>query len=111
MVREELDRASCFFAVSKPQDLLSHEDDQLCWASISLYSHQESLTDFPASHHGSLLGIQRFLAGRNVKELNKTIRLFNGHLSQFSVFVKDVEQIPLGNSFGGKVAWKEGHKS
>lgn len=52
---------------------------------------QKSLTDLPASHYSTLFRIQRFLASRRIKELNKPICLFDGHLRQFAVFVEDVE--------------------
>jgi len=43
------------------------------------------------------------MASASFEELYEPIGLFDRDLSQFTVFVKKMEHVSLGNSFGGKV--------
>lgn len=72
--------------------------------TISQIILDKPLTDFPASHYCPLLRIESFLAGPRLKKLDETICLLDRHLGQLAVFVKDVEQISLRNSFSWKIA-------
>jgi len=94
-VQAELGRVSCFSVVSKFRGLINATllayrrfISPLKRKKKSFRYCRKSLTDLSSSHHCPLLRIQGFLTGRRIKELDKTIRLFDRHLRQLAVFVE-----------------------
>lgn len=97
-VQGELGRVLCFFVVSKFRGLVDATllaDPRFTFPpppkkknTISFHRNCRSLTNLSPSHHCTLFRIQSFLTGRRIKELDKTIRLFDRHLRQLAVFME-----------------------
>lgn len=66
-----------------------------------------SLTHFPTPHRLALFCIQRPATGLSIEELDKSVGLLYGNLGKLAVLIETVEYIPLGDLFGGKVAWED----
>lgn len=70
-----------------------------------------ALTNLSASYQSPLFGLESCMTSRGFQELYEPVRLLDGDLGQFAIFVEDMEHVSLGHSFGRKIAWNEQKKS